>query len=66
MSKHRHERTSWFIGGIDGGVFWCYQCGAIRQAKSCGGNGIAYADGSKWEKPTGIGGENPALKELLK
>ena len=51
QKRHRHERSMWLIAG--GYWMWCYQCGAIR---------LASDHGAKWEKPTGIGGENPAMK----
>lgn len=66
MSKHRHERTSWFIGGSHGGVFWCYQCGAIREAEPYGGNSMCYKAGSKCQIPSGEGGENPEMKRSTK
>lgn len=56
--RHRHERSSWLLAG--GHIMWCYQCGAIRDMKKVLTNGVAFADGSKWRKPTGIGGKNPA------
>jgi len=52
QKRHRHERNMWVIAG--GYWLWCYQCGAIR---------LASAHGKKWDKPTGIGGINPAMKE---
>ena len=65
MSKHRHERSSWFIGGSEGGVMWCYQCGAIREMDMCGFGGLLkFKEGSKWTKPTGDGGENPVTCEV--
>jgi hypothetical protein len=41
-----------------GFVEWCYQCGAWRNLKQVSQNG--YVAASKWQKPTGIGGPNPA------
>ena len=51
QKRHRHERSMWLIAG--GCWMWCYQCGAIRRTSDYG---------AKWEKPSGIGGENPAMK----
>lgn len=51
--KHDHWRSTWLIAG--GHIAWCYQCGAWRMNEP--GRAI-------WNKPTGIGGPNPALREL--
>lgn len=51
--RHRHEQSMWLIAG--GYWMWCYQCGAIR--------GNYKGAERRWEKPTGIGGINPAMKE---
>lgn len=59
MSRHRHERNSWLIAG--GWIEWCYQCGAWRQMQRMAPNGVSPA--GKWQKPTGIDGPNPALKD---
>lgn len=56
--RHRHERNSWLICG--GHIEWCYQCGAWRFLKKV--DGVMHADG-KWNRPSGIGGDNPAMKE---
>ncbi len=40
---------------------WCYQCGAWRAIEWSPGN-PPHAVGP-WEKPTGIGGPNPAMKQ---
>ncbi len=59
-ARHRHERSSWVIAF--GKVEWCYQCGAwrylLRPIPPTGG----YEPASKWQRPTGIGGRNPAVK----
>mgnify|MGYP006935479181 CR=1 FL=1 len=52
--KHRHDGSIWIIAG--GALLWCYQCGAFRQ--NVGGR---VAGG--WHKPSGIGGENPAMSK---
>jgi hypothetical protein len=49
--RHRHERSMWLI--CSGQIMWRYQCGAWR------GNWV----GTKWQKPSGLGGPNPAMKE---
>lgn len=49
--RHRHEQSMWIVAG--GHLLWCYQCGAIR----------GTATGTRWQKPSGIGGKNPALKD---
>lgn len=60
--RHRHESSSWLICG--GYVEWCYQCGAWRQLKPVAGTINAFEAASKWQKPSGIGGVNPAMKSL--
>ena len=60
--RHRHERSSWLIAG--GYIEWCYQCGAWRQLRRSDArfaNVLVVA--SPWQKPSGIGGANPAAKE---
>jgi hypothetical protein len=53
-TRHRHESSMW---GIVGGLaLWCYQCGAFRP----------NAPGAKWQKPSGIGGANPAMTKGVK
>lgn len=52
--RHRHDHSMWLIAG--GNWMWCYQCGAIRNSS---------AFGERWEKPTGIGGINPAMRDFL-
>lgn len=42
----------WLIAG--GYWMWCYQCGAIRPVS---------AKGARWQKPSGVGGDNPAMSE---
>lgn len=51
--RHDHRQSTWLIAG--GLVVWCYQCGAWR---------LNFGDGTKWQRPSGIGGENPAAKML--
>lgn len=50
--KHDHRQSLWAIAG--GHVLWCYQCGAWKLARDAE---------NKWQKPAGIGGTNPAMKE---
>jgi hypothetical protein len=50
--RHRHEQSMWIIAG--GAWLWCYQCGAIRPNKP----------GTRWQKPSGLGGPNPAMKDI--
>jgi len=60
LQPHRHDRSSWLIAG--GYVEWCYQCGAWRQlVREHPGNVLRPA--GPWNKPSGIGGSNPAMKE---
>ena len=59
--RHRHERNSWLIAG--GAVEWCYQCGAWRHLSPVNGAGNTVMPVTKWQRPSGIGGPNPALKE---
>jgi hypothetical protein len=48
MCRHR---KMWIIAG--GCWYWCYECGAVRQARHNEAIG-------PWIKPVGKGGENPA------
>jgi hypothetical protein len=50
--RHDHRASIWIIAG--GAILWCYQCGAWR---------INASGGGKWQKPAGVGGENPAMKQ---
>ena len=52
----RHNKLWIFASKLTNGVSWCYECGAIR----------LNMPGEKWQKPVGIGGENPALKGIKK
>lgn len=63
LQPHRHERTSWLICG--GNIEWCYQCGAWRQLQRVAPGNVLHAAGG-WNKPSGIGGENPAVKGEVK
>jgi hypothetical protein len=49
--RHDHRKSTWIIAG--GSILWCYQCGAWRSN---------VPGRMKWNKPTGIGGANPAIK----
>ena len=60
-TRHRHERNSWVIAG--GAVEWCYQCGAWRSLKPVNGRSNVLMAATKWQRPSGVGGPNPALKE---
>lgn len=48
QKRHDHRQSLWIIAG--GTHLWCYQCGAFK-----------HVDG-KWQRPTGLGGPNPAMK----
>lgn len=56
--KHDHRQSMWLIAG--GHLAWCYQCGAwafnlpLNERKALG---------PLWNRPSGIGGPNPAMKE---
>ena len=50
--KHDHRGSLWIIAG--GKVLWCYQCGAWRPN---------VAGRMQWNKPTGVGGANPAMMD---
>lgn len=52
--RHDHRQSAWVIGG--GRLLWCYQCGSWRQ----------NLPGCRWQKPSGIGGPNPATREPIK
>jgi hypothetical protein len=54
LNRHDHRRSLWIVGG--GTILWCYQCGAFKPNHKDAKRG--------WTKPVGIGGKNPALKEL--
>lgn len=54
MKKHDHRSSLWIIAG--GYILWCYQCGAWR---------MNSGNREKWHRPTGIGGENPAMREVV-
>lgn len=62
MTRHRHERSSWFIAG--GGIEWCYQCGAWRQLRFNADRSVSPIEGDegRWHCPSGIGGANPAIQ----
>lgn len=55
----------WIIAG--GYWYWCYECGAIREAQRVNIGSDSHPVGP-WIKPVGKGGENPSdkLKETLK
>jgi hypothetical protein len=59
--RHRHERSSWLIAG--GHIEWCYQCGAWRQLRRDPALANAFVAASPWQRPSGIGGVNPVMKE---
>jgi hypothetical protein len=54
--RHDHRQSLWIIAG--GHVLWCYQCGAWKM------NRYRESKREPWNKPTGIGGPNPALAQL--
>jgi hypothetical protein len=45
----KHRRRWLLVSDSVGQLQWCYECGAIRDA------------GEQWIRPTGKGGENPAM-----
>lgn len=51
--KHDHRGSLWIIAG--GHVLWCYQCGAWKLNRT--------GEPRTWNKPSGIGGENPAMRQ---
>lgn len=54
MSKRRHDhrQSLWLMAfGVQTWV-WCYQCGAWKFDQP----------GQKWNRPSGIGGPNPAMR----
>lgn len=53
--KHDHRQSLWIIAG--GHILWCYQCGAWKM-----NHHGESAKREPWNKPTGIGGPNPAMK----
>jgi hypothetical protein len=48
--RHRHFWAFKAIG-VQLPMLWCYQCGAIKNGED------------QWVRPTGVNGENPAMKE---
>jgi len=48
--RHDHRQSIWIIGGM---WLWCYRCGALRE----------NIKESKWIRPTGPTGTNPALTD---
>ena len=60
MMPCRH-RGIWVIGQH----VWCWRCGALREIEWIGGNSFRVVPGSRWVKPAGSNGDNPALKEKL-
>ena len=60
--RHRPERNSWLIAG--GAIEWCYQCGAWRSLRPVNDTSNVLTATSKWQRPSGIGGLNPAMKEV--
>lgn len=54
LKQHDHRKSLWLIAG--GHIAWCYQCGAWK---------LNTKDAPRmWNKPTGIGGINPAMKGI--
>ena len=49
--RHDHRQSLWIIAG--GHILWCYQCGAWKMNEH----------GARWHRTTGIGGQNPAMKD---
>jgi len=61
VKKHDHRQSIWAIASPGGGaVYWCYRCGALRVVRYLGDTP------SRWHRPTGLAGENPAMKKFLK
>ncbi len=58
----RHDRNMWVMCG--GWMWWCYVCGAIREARAIKPNSTVPR--GKWIKPTGDKNNNPADKLLKK
>lgn len=54
----RHNKM-WIIAG--GYWYWCYECGALREARQSDKVNGSYPVGP-WIKPVGKGGENPHEK----
>jgi hypothetical protein len=54
--KHDHRKSTWLIAG--GAIIWCYRCGSWRVN--------ALGKEYKWHKPSGLNGENPAMKKINK
>lgn len=55
--RHDHRQSFWVLSNRQA---WCYRCGAVRFTQENGR--------SRWIKPTGDLGENPAaaLRRLIK
>lgn len=52
--RHDHRDSTWLIAGGD--IIWCYRCGAWRVNQP----GRMF----KWHRPTGLDGDNPAMKGI--
>lgn len=57
-TRCRHSRM-WIIAA--GYWFWCYECGALRQAEQSKSVNGSYPIGP-WIRPVGKSGENPYEK----
>jgi NMD protein affecting ribosome stability and mRNA decay len=51
--RHDHRQSLWIYAIGTAQMAWCYRCGAIH-------------NGEKWTRPTGLKGENPAMKAYRK
>jgi hypothetical protein len=58
MARCRHRRCWLFAANGIVCHKWCYECGATRWLKT------ASDKWSRWIKPVGPGGENPAVTDL--
>lgn len=54
--RHDHRQSIWIIAG--GNLLWCYRCGAWRENST--------GKGHKWYRPSGLNGDNPAMKATFK
>jgi hypothetical protein len=58
VKRHDHRQSMWIVCG--GHAFWCYQCGAWRPCRVETPN--TWVPTGPWQRPSGIGGPNPASK----
>ena len=61
MKPCRHYRTALICGGH---YEWCYECGALRVMDYI--SATVLTSYSRWQRPVGVGGENPFPLKVIK